>query len=573
MHKKKSIFINRQVYSYSIVIVVMVCIFFVTFYYYILKTSEKISILTQQELADKTIKQVESFLDDIDYVAYQVMTNSTLLSTFDKLQQDKAPENFFDKDILLNIDTGSILTTINGPKKSMWRISVYNQYGDYISSGAIPQKENIKKILSSDDINGDMLDLMHNSDKYIVFPPEVDKWSNIYSSKYITIRRPLMNIYSKEVFGIVEVQQDIKKLIEKIEFSEVENINIAITDKDGNEVFNNFDENNKNYKMNMVSKTSLKYNWTVTLFQKKSDMLLPYKSLIRAIFVGTVGLMLLMIGAVFLIARKLSKPLIILKDTVSKITIQNISGTDAPHDNIDEVRELNIAFLAMVNRLSDSIALEKKASLLALQSQMNPHFLYNTLAVISAVGSEAGNDKVVKLCNSMTSILRYISYYEETSVTLNKEIENVSCYLELMKGRYEDNFSYEIEAEESVLEIKLPKLILQPLAENCFKHGFANMEPPYIIKISAGIENEKWYIRISDNGSGFTTLDKEQVSNKINEYLNSLNRNFQDIKTGGVGLINTIIRLKLNTGKEIDYTIEDNIPTGSIITIRGELND
>ena len=573
MHKKKSIFINRLVYSYSLVIIAMVCIFFITFYYYIYKTSEKISILNQQELADKTIKQVDSFLDDIDYVAYMVMTNTTLLNTFNTLQKEKNPANYFDKDIVLNIDTGSILATINGPKKSMWRLNVYNQYGDYISSGALPQKEDIKKALQDPGISDEMLKLMQNVDKYTVLPPETDKWSGIYSSKYITIKRPLMNIYSKEVYGIVEVQQDIQKLIEKIEFSDVQNIDILITDKNGRQVYKNFSGSIDENDMSMVSKNSAKYGWSITLLQKKSDMLLPYKPLIRAIVVGAAGLMLVMIVAVFLIARKLSRPLIILKDTVSRINIQNIPGTEQPHDNIDEVRELNIAFSKMLKRLSDSISLEKKASLMALQSQMNPHFLYNTLAVISAVGSEGGNEKVVQLCNSLTSILRYVSYYEDTAVTLRKEIENVSCYLDLMKGRYENNLSYSIETDDSVLDIKVPKLILQPLVENCFRHGFADIEPPYIIKISMGMENEKWYVKITDNGSGFTSADKEQVNAKINEYWDNINKNILDLKNEGIGLINTIIRLKLNTGNQIDYSIEDNKPAGSIITIWGELHD
>lgn len=569
--RKKSIFINRLVYSYSLVIFIMVFIFFITFYYYTLRTSEKISILNQQELADKTVKQIDSFLDDIDYIAYQVMTNSTMLNTFSNLQEIKDNDNIFDKDILLNIDTGSILTTVNGPKKSMWRISVYNHRGDYISAGAIPNKENIRAVLSNPLIAKDMRDLMQNSDKSMLLPPEEDKWSNVYSSKYITIKRPLMNIYSREVFGIVEVQQDIKKLTEKIEFSDVQNINILITDRDGNHIFSNFNNDRSGKGMNMVSKSSTKYDWTVTLFQKKSDMLLPYRSLILTIYIGTAVMLLVMVGVVFVIAKKLSKPLIILKDTVSRINIQNLSGTETTHNNIDEVRELNIAFQAMLNRLSDSMALEKKASLMALQSQLNPHFLYNTLAVISAVGSEGGNEKVVRLCDSLTSILRYISYYEETTVTLRKEVYNVTCYLELMKGRYEENFSYNIEVDESVMDIRLPKLILQPLAENCFKHGFADIEPPYFIDIAAGVEADKWYIRISDNGKGFSYSDKERVESRINEYWNRLNKNILDMKTEGIGLINTIIRLKLNTGKEVDYSIEDNYPAGSIITIKGEI--
>jgi len=573
MRKNKSVFVNKLVFSYSIVIIVMVCIFFISFCYYIYQTSQEISYLNNQELADKTMKQVESFLDDMDYVAYLVMTNSTLLNTYSQLQQNKDYENYFDKDIVLNIDVGSILTSINGHKNSIWRISVYNQYGDFISSGALPDKNKVKDILRNSNVSYDMIELMNSTDKYIVLPPQADKWSNMYSSQYITIKCPLMNIYSEEVYGIVEVQEDIKKLIEKIEFSDIQKINLEITDQNGNQVFNNIIDNMSRKEMNSVTKESAKYGWSVTLFQKRTDIISLYKNLIVMIFLGCVCFTLLAIRVVFIIARKLSKPLITLKDTVSRINIQNIYPTDTPHYNIDEVKELNIAFSAMLNRLVESIALEKKANLMALQSQMNPHFLYNTLAVISAVGSEAGNDKVVKLCDSLTSILRYTSYYEETSVTLRKEIENAVCYLDLMKGRYESNLTYYIEADENVMDIKVPKLIVQPLVENCFKHGFANIESPYIIKISAGIEDEKWYIKIADNGSGFTSADKEKVDKKINEYWDKINKNMLDLETEGIGLISTIIRLKLNTGKDIDYSIENNIPTGSIITIRGKLYD
>lgn len=571
MHKKRSIFINKQVYSYSIVIIAMVFIFFFTFYYYITQTSEEISTLTKQELANKTLKQVESYLDDIDNVAYQVMINSSLLNTFSNLQKNKNTENYFDKNIMFSIDTGSILTTINGPKISMWRISVYNQNGDYISTGAMPQKERINNVLNSEDILAKMKDLMNSPDKNSLIPPQADKWSDMYSSKYITVYRPIMNIYTKEVYGVVEVQQDIKKLIKNIVFSNMKYINILISDNNGRKIFSTANETKNDDDINKVSRTSQKYKWTVTLSQKKSDMLQPYKPLIETVLIGSIGVIVFMIVVVLLIARKLSKPLITLKNTVSQITIENMPDTFMAKDNIDEVRELNIAFSSMLNRLSDSIALEKKASLLALQSQMNPHFLYNTLAVISAAGMEAGNNKVVSMCDSMSSILRYTVSYEETSVTLKQEIENVTCYLDLMKARYEDNFTYEIEAEDKILSMRVSKLILQPLAENCFKHGFASVEPPYFIKISIGTENQNWYIRISDNGCGFTSMDKQEINNKVNEYWRSLTINFQDMKIGGIGLANTLIRLKLNTGKDIEYTIEDNAISGSVITIRGKL--
>lgn len=571
MTRRKSIFINKQVYSYSLVFAAMIFIIFLAFYYYITITSQKISTLNQQELADKTIKQVEYYLNDMDNIAYQVMTNSDLLNTFNKLQQDKQTGNYFDEDLLTNIDTGSLLTTINGPKQMVWRISVYNQYGDYISAGTMTEPASIKKSLLGENVGKTMNDLMQNKGKPLVLGPQPDRWSDVYSSKYVTIRRPLMNIYSREVYGVVEVQQDIKTLVESTEFNVMESIGMTITDQKGNIVFDTSDKGIRSRKLNKVYKTSNEYGWTVILSQSRYAMLSPYRMLIMAVFTGSVGIILLMMIAILIIARRLSKPIILLKDTVSQLSIQNIGEAYESDHNIDEVRELNAAFSAMLTRLSESIALEKKAWFLALQAQMNPHFLYNSLSTISAAAVEEGNDKVVMMCQELSAMLRYIASYKETTVTLQEEIDNVKSYLKLMKWRYEDYFTYEIQVDEALRKMQMPKLILQPLAENCFAHAFSAVEPPYFIKITAGIDEDKWFIQVCDNGCGVNDEEKEVIKSKIDAYFKGSHDKYMEMKIGGLGLINTLIRMKLNTGKEITYSMKDNEPRGLIITMRGNV--
>ncbi len=568
---RKSIFISKQVYSYSMVFAVIVLIFFVAFYNYILITSQKISTLNQQELADKTMKQVEYFLNDMDHIAYQVMTNSQLLNTFNKLQQDENSGNYFDDNILLNIDTGSILTTINGPNRLMWRISVYNQYGDYISSGALVNKESVEQFLKYQNTRGVMASLKDSADKSVIISPEPDRWSQSYSSTYLTIRRPLMNIYSQEVYGIVEIQQDIKSLIQSTEFNIMESIGITILDQYGKVVLDRGNEKGQERHANRVSMTSLKYGWTVILSQSKEAMLAPYRMLIITVLIGSIAIIALTTVAILIIARKLSEPVIMLKDRVSQLNMQNISEHYEGDHSIDEVRELNSAFSSMLSRLSESIVLEKKAWFLALQAQMNPHFLYNSLSVISASAVEEGNDKVVMMCHELSAMLRYAASYKETTVTLKEELENVDSYLKLMKWRYEDYFEYEIAAEEEMLSMSMPKLILQPLAENCFAHAFSEVEPPYYVKITARVKEGKWTIEVCDNGCGLSDIGKKEIIDKIEGYWRGSSDKYTEMKIGGLGLINTLIRMRLNTGKDITYAIEDNTPRGLIITMRGDI--
>lgn len=570
MLKKRSIFISKQVYSYSIVFAMMVLIFFIAFYNYIIITSEKISTLGHQELADKTIKQVEYYLNDMDNVAYQVMTNSQLLGVFNKLQQDKMSGNYFDTDLLLDIDMRSILTTINGPHKLMWRLSVYNQYDDYISAGAITERKSIERFLREETIVEQMEILKNALDKNMIIPPEPDRWADNYSSKYVTIRRPLMNIYSQEVYGIVEIQQDIKTLIKNIEFDVMASIDITITDDKGRLIFDLSKNPLAARSANRVSKTSERYGWTVTLSQSKSAMLAPYKLLITTVLIGSIVIILLMIMAIVIIANRLSKPIILLKNTVSQLNIQNISENYQSDHTIDEVRELNLAFSAMLNRLSESVALEKKAWLLALQAQMNPHFLYNSLAIISAAAVEEDNHNIVMMCHELSNMLRYIASYKEMTVTLGDEVQHVKSYLELMKWRYEEYFSYEIDIEEGMLSMPVPKLILQPLAENCFTHAFAEVDPPYFIKIAGRLEEDRWLIEVYDNGSGLKDEEKQQIIDKIEDYWNGGQDKYSKMKIGGLGLVNTLIRMKLNMNKTISYKFEDNLPKGLKITIWGD---
>lgn len=568
MKKRKSILISKQVRYYSIVFAVVILSFYTSFYYYIVSTSEKISLLAQAELADKTIKQVEYYLEDIDHVAYQVMNHSQILNTFHALQADKRSTNSFDENLLDRIDIGSTLTTVNGPQKLMSRIGVYNQYGDFVYAGTLIDKEKTYSILNLQDVEQEMADLMGMKDKYKIVANEKDKWTEDHSKEYVTIRRPLMNIYSKEVYGVVEVQQDLEKLANNIALDVMDFRGITLKDENDAEILNIQDESIEGEKCSYVSTSSQKYGWTVTLAQSRKGMLAPYNRLILIIFVGCFAILMLLIGITTMIARRLSEPVILLKETVDKLSIQNLDAHYETTTKMDEVRELDYAFSAMLSRLSESIALERKASLLALQAQMNPHFLYNSLSTISAAGVEEGNPKVVKMCQELSAMLRYIASYEETTVTLREELAHVNSYLQFMKWRYEDYFNYEIEADEELLSMPIPKLTLQPLAENSFAHGFSAIEPPYHVKILAQIREGEWSISICDNGQGLEDAAKKNIKDKIALYWQDSSK-YTELKIGGLGLINTLIRIKLNTGEDITYSIEDNKPRGLIVTMKG----
>ncbi len=255
-----------------------------------------------------------------------------------------------------------------------------------------------------------------------------------------------MNIYSQVVYGVVEVQQDVARLRELLPADTYADMAICVTDQDGVPVLQpaqGIEEMKNPY---TVTKTSTAYGWSVSLTQSGRAMIAPYQPLFIGIAVGCTVLVLLVAAVIWLVARRLTAPLVSLRRAVGDISYADVGGLAQPlvgNESMDEVRELNIAFDAMLSRIGESVELEKKAMLLALQSQMNPHFFHNIMTVISGAAMEGKDEQVVRMCTQVCDMSRYIASFEEGDVTVQQELQHLQNYLELMKARYEDLFSYD----------------------------------------------------------------------------------------------------------------------------------
>ena len=273
------------------------------------------------------------------------------------------------------------------------------------------------------------------------------------------------------------------------------------------------------------------------------------------------------------IAERISRPIRQLSTDISEIGLRNMSLPNG-HDRYTtkELAALDEAFRHMLERLDQSIAVEMQAYMRALQAQMNPHFLYNTLSVIIASSETFGDDKTASMCTKLTSMLRYISGINRDTVTLAEEIEHTRNYLDLMKERYEHLFSYEIITDEQVLKAAMPRVVVQPLAENCFTHGFHN-EPPWHIRIEAQSDGENWLLRVLDNGVGSTIEQLATLDEQVSEYLHDIAGHYQELSLGGMGLINTLLRLTLMLGEPVRYHIANRPDGGLAIEIGGRIYD
>lgn len=568
---------GKMVLNFSIVLVLAVVLLMWTAYRYIVAVSAQNAEISRQQLAEKTLAQIVNYLGEMDKTAQQVSSDTQIINVFQQLNSGETLENYFDKNIMESIDIATVLASINGPGAPIWRISIFNEKGDFISTGANVSHsdigDRIKRALSIDELIRQSAD---GKAKRILTRPESDHWSDMYGqTEFISLYRPLTDYYERQFYGIVEIQQNIYELESAISLGDRANMLAFVFDENKQQVlpqdFQFDDFNQPDYYI--TSQESSEYGWSVALVQSGNEIIRPYRTLINFLFIGGAILIAGVLMLVYFSSRRFSKPIIELSEKVRNISIGSIPHTLSDDVSTDEVRELNTAFTLMLKKLQDSIALEQRAYLLALQSQMDPHFLYNSLSVISSMGMESGNDKVVDACDKLGSMLRYSAIYDINDTILRSEIVNVQNYLDLMKLRFEEYFIYTINIDEPLMDMPIPHLTLQPIVENCFEHGFKGAVMPWEIHISATAGEESWEIIISDNGKGFSPESLEELKSKVETYSQDISSNYQSMKLGGLGLINTIMRLKLSLKGTFEYYIRNLEPFGAEVMLRGGAHD
>lgn len=264
--------------------------------------------------------------------------------------------------------------------------------------------------------------------------------------------------------------------------------------------------------------------------------------------------------------RQISADSVLRQDAVPSEAL--LSTITSPRDR--ETYELEQVINHLMIRLRDSMTNELAlregalhAQLTALQTQINPHFIYNTLNIISAKSMESGNFDVIEICDQFAQMLRYSTDTRSRTATVAEEIENVRNYLMLAKARYENNLEFTIDMPENLNEITVPKLTLQPLVENALTHGFDGKNELRKLSVTGRIENHQLILEIRDNGTGFS-----------NEMLQSLQVRIQEIEKdevsieasgGHIGLINTCLRLHYYSHGEMHVTIRND--NGAVITM------
>lgn len=305
------------------------------------------------------------------------------------------------------------------------------------------------------------------------------------------------------------------------------------------------------------------------------------RSQIRQYLIATLLFLILVSGATLavltVLTRRLTRPLNRLAHEVQEVSLESLDihiGSDSP----DELTALNQSFHAMFQKLRTSIQevyemriRESNARLHALQSQINPHFLYNTLNSIGAAARIYGGDTATQMCQSLASMMRYITSMDQQNL-LADELTHTRNYLALCQVPYGESFIYSINVPPEMNRLIIPKLTIQPIVENAISHGFASSDPPFSVEVNGYIrEGGRWCLCVSDNGCGFSEQKIRELEVYIEQYKNygqSLDTGSLDI--GGMGLKNIFSRLLITYDNDVDFTIQNN-RIGCTVTITGPI--
>lgn len=294
---------------------------------------------------------------------------------------------------------------------------------------------------------------------------------------------------------------------------------------------------------------------------RRSQVLLTRNLILTAI---TLAIVITVLASY--LTKSLAKPLETLTDTMTQIRSGN-TELRVSYRSEDEIGQLGEEFNKMLDEIERLIGREyenqlllNKAEYMALQAQINPHFLYNTLDTMSSIASIQNCEVVSTLCQSLSSIFRYSLDMKHPHSTVAKEINHLKTYIYVMNVRMREEVGYSFHIEEAVLQDSIPRISLQPLVENALNHGLKNKHGDKTVEVWAEEKDGLLCITVKDNGVG---MDSDEINRRLEE-------NDKDMVESGnsIGIYNINARMKMFYGEEYGIHTESTVGEGTCVTLR-----
>ena len=504
---------------------------------------------------------------EIEYTNENVISTSRYITLYaDKLKNiinllsvDADVRNFLisgNEDSKKSIE--KMIYSILDSNKGIKNITVIGKNGNIVSS----DKNNDMKISENMMKEKWYVDAINNSDMPVFNPSRKNSTSSMNSALwFLSISRDIKNSKGENLGVIVfDIKYEtLERYLNSISFGkQIDNI---IVDKNNNIIYYKdvkcfadkkclakFSEKNKNKDTYLYETQIENTNWNLRSLANTNDLVTLKKNFSHIVII--IFLVSLAFSSIitFIVITKILKPLIKLENHMQNFE-NNLREFHLSEKTGYEVQNLVEHFNVMVEKIKYLREYEIKA----LHSQINPHFLYNTLDTIIWMAEFEDNEKVISITKSLANYFRLSLSNGHEKIPLKDEIMHTKEYLFIQKQRYEDKLSYFFNIEdERLLSIEVPKIIIQPIVENSIYHGIKNLSGNGIITIDVYRENSTVNISVKDNGIGFEKA-----------------KQFKKSKTGGVGFQNVDKRIKFYYGKNYGVFInKDSKTEGAEVIIK-----
>lgn len=478
---------------------------------------------------------------------------------------------------------------------NFYRVILFNDYGDIIVSNDL-EKATVDYSKQAKDL--EWLDQLKQAKyKSIIVGIHPDDWGLKTNPEVISLVKEITGMN----MGYIEMQILTTDLVKDLDWSN-DNYEMILALSDGEILYSSKNSTNCDFYMDLLKsgKTNVgKYynpdtketelvamatselsGTTVFMIEKEEvlkakEMYSVYYTLITCIIFAAISMLFLWISSSYL-----ARPIKRMRTMMEQTELNNMNRNILIDNSSDEMEALYSSYQGLMDRLSEAMTKEKESSLLqmqaqfdTLQAQVNPHFIYNVLNVISNKGMMVDDESICKICSCLATMLRYSTNTKERYATIADEMLYLDQYCFLIKERFKHRFEYEYSVSEDIKNYLLPKLTLQQLVENSITHGFNNTMDTMRITITGWSEEAFVYIQVSDNGEGFREEEIAGLYEKFNQFKDRYrqSKKIMDLEIGGMGLVNTFARIYLIYNDNLTFRIENN--NGAIVTIGLRIND
>lgn len=578
-------FRNKIFAAFSIVTIVLIMAISFVFYYYSSETLEKNSKENLKVMTDKLANQLSQLLKPMEFISWDFIASREFMeemATITYIKPDTIEDAYDINKARVNINQ---IIHRDSLSQNFYGVNVFNINGDFFTSN----NNNYVKPQNSKNIVTQLpwTDQAQNAQgKSILIAPYDDPWESSHQKVFGLAR--VLRGHNIDM-GYIEVQVKNEEFENIFIMPQQEDYRIVVLNEDqvlyqknvedtkllayyqevakrGMDQVADFKNPHLNNKEIFGKKLISDWDITILLVQDYSKLMSPVYDMRRIVIaIGLISAFIAFIGmSVF--SKYLTRPIRELQQCMESIEIRNLPEQIVLKNKGDEIEALNQSFQDLRTRLNDSIereiqnhSLVLQANLDMLQAQINPHFLFNVLNMISNKGMEQENYEIGEICEAIASLLRYSTSTAQKTVTLSDEIDYTKNYLMLMEKRFEDRLKCVVEVDEEMLKMEMPKMILQPLVENALNHGYRNTTRTMYVSIYGIRKGNEWKITVKDRGEGFD----EDVLSEIRTQMSSVRsklfveKESLELEIGGMGIVNTYLRLMLCYGECADLRISN----------------